>query len=110
QATQAQASSAQQARDVQASIAEATRVSKAMEGIAVSMATSVESVKESVHISREIATVQKLATELQSRAYISVAFDSAFFQDAEHDFEVSAVLQNSGNTPAYDVVFKADAQ
>jgi hypothetical protein len=92
--------STQQTKDVQASIAEATRVSKAMEGIAESMASNVESVRESVGISREIADMQKLATELQSRPYLSAVFDTALFQDANHVFEVQAMLQNSGNRPA----------
>jgi hypothetical protein len=110
QATEARESAAHQMRDVQASIAEATRASKAMEGIAESMASNVESVRESVGISREIADMQKLATELQSRAYLSAFFNSALFQDANHVFEVQVVLRNHGNTPAYDVTFKAVAQ
>lgn len=110
QATEARESAANQMRDVQASIAEATRASKAMEGIAESMALNVESVRESVGISREIADTQKLATKLQSRAYMSAFFNSALFQDANHVFEVQAVLRNHGNTPAYDVTFKAIAQ
>ena len=64
QATDARESAAKQGRDVQASIAEATRASRAMEGIAESMASNVESVRQSVGISREIADMQKLATEL----------------------------------------------
>jgi hypothetical protein len=110
QATEARESTAQQGRDVQASIAEATRVSRAMEGIAESMASNVESVRKSVGISREIADGQKLATELQSRAYLSAFFNTAIFQDANHVFEAQAVLRNHGNTPAYDVTFRAVAQ
>jgi len=74
------------------------------------MATSAESVRESVTISKDIATTQKFATELQSRAYLSVFFDSAIYQDVNHVFEATAVIRNHGNTPAYDVVFKATAQ
>ena len=110
QATEARESTAQQMRDVQASIAEATRASKAMEGIAESMASNVESVRTSVGISREIADMQKLATELQSRAYLSALFNTAIFQDANHVFEVRAILRNHGNTPAYDVTFRAACQ
>jgi uncharacterized protein YoxC len=110
QATEARETTAQQMRDVQASIAEATRASRAMEGISESMASNVESVRESVGISREIANVQKLATELQSRAYLSAFFNNAIFQDANHVFEVEAILRNHGNTPAYDVTFRAVAQ
>ena len=109
QATEARESTAQQGRDVQASIAEATRSARAMEGIAESMASNVESVRESVGISREIADTQKLVTELQSRAYLSVAFNTALFQDANHVFEVQAIMHNRGNTPAYDVTFSAVA-
>jgi hypothetical protein len=110
QATEARESTAQQGRDVQASIAEATRASKAMEGIAESMASNVESVRESVGISREISATQQLATELQSRPYMSVFLNTAIYQDVNHVFEVEAILRNHGNTPAYDVVFKAAAQ
>jgi hypothetical protein len=110
QATDARESAAKQGRDVQASIAEATRASRAMEGIAESMASNVESVRQSVGISREIADMQKLATELQSRPYMSVFFNTAIYQDANHIFEVEAILRNHGNTPAYDVVFRAATQ
>jgi hypothetical protein len=93
----------QQLGVMQASIAEAVRSSSAMENVAESMATSVK-------ISREIADRQKLVTELQSRAYLHTAFEFAFFQDANHVFEVRASLVNRGNTPAYDVTFRAAAQ
>jgi len=59
QLTESRLTSAQQAADVQASIAEATRASKAMEGMAESMALNVESVQESVSISRKISETQK---------------------------------------------------
>ena len=71
QATEARETTTQQMRDVQASISEATRASNAMERVAESMALSAESVRESLSISRGIADTQKLATELQSRAYLS---------------------------------------
>jgi hypothetical protein len=110
QANEARSSATQQARDVQASIAEATRASRAMEGIAESMAANVESVRVSLGISREIADMQKLATELHSRAYLSAIFTAAGYQDANHVFEVQAALRNHGNTPAYDVTFRAVAE
>jgi hypothetical protein len=110
QASEARESNAQQGRDVRASIAEATRASAAMEGIAVSKALNVESVRQSVGISREIADMQKLATELQSRAYLSASLNTAIFQDANHVFEVQAAFRNHGHTPAYDVTFRATAQ
>ncbi|PYT30300.1 MAG: hypothetical protein DMG57_08620 [Acidobacteria bacterium] len=110
QATEARDSATHQALAVQASIAEATRAAGVMERVAAAMATSAESVRESVTISKDIATTQKFATELQSRAYLSVFFDSAIYQDVNHVFEATAVIRNHGNTPAYDVVFKATAQ
>jgi hypothetical protein len=110
QATEARESATRQARDVQASIAEATRASSAMEGIAESMALNVESVQKSMSISREIADMQKLATELHSRAYLSAVFNTAKYQDANHVFDAQAALRNHGNTPAYDVTCRAVAQ
>jgi hypothetical protein len=110
QAKEARASATQQARDVQASIAEATRASRAMEGIAESMASNVDSVRISVDISREVADMQKLATELHGRAYLSAVFNAAKYQDADHVFDVEAAFKNHGNTPAYDVTFRAVAQ
>jgi hypothetical protein len=98
------------ARDVQASIAEAVRSARAMEGVAESMAINAVSVKESVGISREIADMQKLATMLQSRPYLSAGINTAFFQDENHVFEVQAFLRNHGNTPAYDVTFRSVAE
>jgi hypothetical protein len=106
----ARKSNADNAKDVQASIAEAVRSAEAMEVVAESMATNAESMKTSVVISREIADTQKLVTELQSRPYLSAAFDSAIFQDENHVFEVQTVLRNHGNTPAYDVTFRSAAK
>lgn len=99
--------SSQQAKDVQASITEAIRVSKAMEGIATSMAASVESVKESVQITREMADRQKLITELQSRAYLAVLFDGMVPQNIETGvrFEPRMRIENRGNTPASNIRF-----
>jgi hypothetical protein len=111
--------STQQTTDVQASIAEATRVAKAMEGIAGSMATNVASVKESVGISREIADGQReiadrqrLITELQSRAYLSVEHLGMVPQNAGTGlrFEPRAAIVNKGNTPAYKVKYSARAE
>jgi len=81
-----------------------------MEGIAESMASNVESMQISVGISRKIADMQKLATELHSRAYLSAFFSTAKYQDANHIFDVQVALRNHGNTPAYDVTFKTVAQ
>lgn len=103
-------SSNESTANVRASIAEAVRSATAMEGVAQSMAINAESVKTSVAISREIADTQKLATELQSRAYLSTGFNTATFQDGNHVFDAEVILQNRGNTPAYDVAFRAAAQ
>lgn len=100
----------QQTADVKASIAEATRAASAMEEVSESLAISAESVKVSVAISREIADRQKLVTELQSRAYLSAIFQEAIFQDDSHNFGSLVLFRNHGNTPAYDVTFKAAAQ
>jgi hypothetical protein len=102
--------SAKQTEDIQKSLAESTRGAGAMESIAKSMASNIESVRQSVAINREMAERQKLVTELQSRAYLYAAFNTATFQDAHHVFEVQVVLSNRGNTPAYDVTFRAVAQ
>jgi hypothetical protein len=104
--------STQQTNDVQASIAQVTRASKAMEGIAESMAASVESVKETVGINREIADRQKLITELQSRAYLTILFDVMVPQNTTTNvrFEPRMRIENRGNTPAQNVRFAAFAE
>lgn len=96
-----------QTADMRASIGEATRAASAMEGVAQSLEVSTASNAASVSISREIADRQKLVTELGSRAYLSVVFNAAAYQDADHRFEGQIVVGNRGNTPAYDVTVKA---
>ncbi len=88
-----------QTADMRASIGEATRAATAMDAIAVSMAISVESIKQSVQISKDIANQQKLVGELQSRAYLSVQFEDAIYQDATHVFEGIAVVVNRAILP-----------
>jgi hypothetical protein len=111
QAEEARGSTAQQTRDVQASIAEATRAATAMEGVAESMASNVQSLQESLAISKEIAKTQQLALQTQSRAYISVVFTGASYQDGpDISFEAQAILRNDGNTPASGVVINAVAR
>jgi hypothetical protein len=97
----------QQTQDIQASIAEATRAARAMERIAESMADSVESVRESVGISREIADRQKLITELQSRAYLTILFEGMVPQNTATKirFEPRLRIENRGNTPARNIRF-----
>lgn len=99
--------STQQTNDVQESIAQATRASKAMEDIAESMAVSVESVKETVGINREIADRQKLITELQSRAYLTILFEGMVPQNVATGirFEPRMRVVNRGNTPADNIRF-----
>jgi hypothetical protein len=96
-----------QTEDMKASIGEATRASTAMEGISTSMASSVQSARESVGITREIADRQKTIMELGGRAYLSAGFNASIYQDANHVFEATAFLVNRGSTPAYDVTFRA---
>jgi hypothetical protein len=90
------------------SINEASRAATAMEQVASSMATNVESVKTSVQTTREIADRQKLITELQSRAYLAVAFYGMVPQNSATGirFEPRMVIINNGNTPAYRVKFR----
>lgn len=100
-----------QTRDVQASVAEATRAASAMEGVSISMATNVESVRESVGINREIADRQKLITELQSRAYLTMLFEGMVPQNPSIGirFEPRIRIENRGNTPARDIRFSVVA-
>jgi hypothetical protein len=101
----------QQTQDIQASIAEATRAAHAMEQIAESMAISVESVRQSVAINREIADRQKLVSELQSRAYLTIVFLGVVPQNTATKvrFEPRMNIDNRGNTPAYNIRFAAFA-
>jgi hypothetical protein len=98
-----------QTRDMRDSINEATRAANAMEGVAKSLAQNVLDVQKSVEISREIADRQRLVTELSGRAYLSVSFQDAAYQDPTHIFEAAAMIVNRGNTPAYEVTFQAAA-
>jgi hypothetical protein len=97
----------QQTKDVQASVAEATRAAAAMEGVSISMASNVESVRESVGINREIADRQKLITELQSRAYLTILFEALVPQNPSTGirFQPRMRIENRGNTPAHDIRF-----
>jgi hypothetical protein len=101
--------SSRQTADIQASLAETTKAASAMQRIAESMAISVESVKVSVGINREIADRQKLITELQSRAYLTVVFEGVVPQNAEAGlrFEPRMKIVNRGNTPAANVRYSA---
>jgi len=96
-----------QTEDMKASIGEATRAATAMEGIATSLVSSVQSARESIGITREIADRQKTIMELGGRAYLYAGFSASVYQDANHVFEANAFLVNRGSTPAYDVTFRA---
>jgi len=104
-------SSDDNAKNVRASIAEATRSAGAMEGVASLMAVSVGSVKESIVINREIADRQKFVTEIQSRAYLAVTYSGVIPQnpDTEYRYEPTAKIINRGNTPAHDIRFSMQA-
>jgi hypothetical protein len=100
-----------QTNDMQDSIAQAGRAAVAMENVARSMAENVENLKITVGINREIADRQRLVTELQSRAYLSIQFYGMVPQNAATGirFEPRINLVNLGNTPAYDVVSRTAA-
>ena len=88
------------------SVAEAARAADAMEGVATAMATNVETVKGVALTNQVIAERQKLVTELQSRAYLSVRFHQMISQNTTTKlrFEPRMVLVNDGvMTPAYKV-------
>ncbi|MEO9166777.1 MAG: hypothetical protein ABI230_00085 [Aestuariivirga sp.] len=96
----------QQSKDMRASIDEAARAAVAMESVAESMKINADKIVESVGISQSIANQQKLVSEMQLRAYISVIIGSAFYQDEKLKtiFEAKPLMVNSGHTPAHKVV------
>jgi hypothetical protein len=98
-----------QTADMRASITEATRAADAMQTVAASLVQSAAGLSTSIEISREAADRQRLVTELAGRAYLSVLFDDAVYQDDTHIFEAGAIIVNKGSTPAYDVTFKSAA-
>jgi hypothetical protein len=102
---------ADQTKDVRDSIAQATRAAAAMEGIAESMAKNVDSVNKTVTINGDIAERQKLISELQSRAYLAIAFESMVLQNVAigTKFEPKWNLVDRGNTPAANIRFAAFA-
>ena len=98
-----------QADKMAASIKEAARAATAMEGVAISMASNAAVVKTSVEIQRELTDRNKLVTELQSRAYLDVTFESVTSQNVTTGFryEPRMSIVNQGLTPAYKVKFRA---
>jgi hypothetical protein len=82
-----------------------------MERVAKAMAQNAESVKTSVAMQREIADRQKLVTELQSRAYLSIVLVGVVPQNSDtgYRYEPRLGIVNNGSTPAYDVSFRASS-
>jgi hypothetical protein len=76
----------QHASHMENSVAEAARAADAMERVATAMAANVEIIKGVALTNQDIADRQKLVTELQSRAFISVGF---------------AMMLNQNNEPRY---------
>lgn len=100
-----------QSADMQASIAAATRAAAAMEIIAKATAENVASIKETVATTKEMAERAKIVSELQTRAYLSVTYLGMVPQNPKtgYRFEARMALVNNGNTPAYNVHFRAAA-
>ena len=92
----------QQGRDMSNSIAEAARSAGAMETVAGHLQTNAEKIVESVEISKGISEKQKLYSEMQMRAYVSVDIGSASPQNTATGFRFEArpMLINNGMTPA----------
>jgi hypothetical protein len=95
-----------QTEDMKSSIDQATRAATAMEGVATSMSKNVESLKDTIAINRRIADRQKLVSEMQLRAYISVVIGAAVYQERGKKirFEGRPLLVNQGGTPARKVI------
>ncbi len=94
------------------SVSEAARAANAMEGVAAAMAANVEIINGVAIVNRDIADRQKLVSELQSRAYLSVQFHAMVPQNTETKvrFEPRMLLVNdSVMTPAYKVTYRVAA-
>jgi hypothetical protein len=85
--------SAQQARDTARAIEEAKRSADAMHDVA--------------RVTKENAVMMSGMFAKQMRAYLSVEFGTAIYQDKNHRFEAMPMLANTGLTPARNVCFKA---
>lgn len=94
----------QQSADTRESIRQSARSAAAIEALGENMAKSAAAAAESV------ATV-KDRTARQMRAYLTVVIGGATFQEREKNlrFEARPLLVNTGNTPAYDVAYVAEA-
>jgi hypothetical protein len=92
-------------------IREAANSAKAMQDVAKAMTTNTVLMAESVATSKQIADQQKVVTEMQLRAYVSVVIGGGLYQERGKGlrFEARPVLVNSGSTPARKVVHTAHA-
>ena len=97
-------SSLRHSQHLESSLAEASRSASAMESVAKSLETTSA-------INREIANRQKVVTELQSRAYLSIVFIGVVPQNRQtgYRYEPRFGMVNNGHTPAYDVSFRINA-
>jgi hypothetical protein len=104
-------SSQRHAEHLESSLAQAGRSATAMEQVAESLVQTADSGKESTRIGGEIAERQRVVSELQSRAYLSVIVASIVPQNRAtgYRFEPRMGLVNNGNTPAYNVSFRTAA-
>lgn len=96
-------SSQQHSQHLEFSLAEASRSASAMENVA-------NSLEISSAINREIADRQKIVTELQSRAYLSIVYIGIVPQNRQsgYRYEPRFAILNNGHTPAYDVSIRAN--
>jgi len=85
---------------IRKSAQEATRSATAMEGVAAAVAVSAQTGKE-------IAAQQKLVSEMQLRAYLSVVIGAAAYQDRPGNIRFSGapLLVNNSPTPAFKITY-----
>jgi len=93
-----------QSTSMQKSVAEAARLSSAMEVVATKIAISTEAAIESVAALKE-------RTARQMRAYLCVNIGGGDYQDRTKNFKFASrpILLNAGHTPAHKVSYKANA-
>ena len=98
----AKQTSERQAKEMQNSIAEATRAATAMESVAAAAGVSARASTDSV-------TTLKEVTAKQMRAYLSAVTNGGIFQERDKGFrfEIKPVLANTGNTPAHKIRYWA---
>jgi len=88
----------EQGTAIKTSAAQSTRAAGAMEGVATAVGISAETGKE-------IAARQKLVSEMQLRAYLSMIIGGGTFQDRPNNLKFSGqpLLVNNGQTPAFKI-------